>query len=208
MKIAFTTEYGGNYAAIAGYTIPIMRKYCELHGYDLRVLVMEGTGNEYAYKKHEFFEQLFKEDYEAIFYLDVDAVITNMNVKIESFMDGFASLYITEHLGELNGGALILRNDEEGRWVNDLILSERGSFDNEQNVINFYRNFQPFIRAMKVVPHPAFNSFDYILYPEHPDIRERERGHWHEGDFVLHVPGLGIDHRLQVLKSTKITNEF
>lgn len=205
MKIIMCTEYGGNYAAIAGYTIPIMREYCERHGYKLRVLVLEGTGNEYSYRKHEFFTELFRDECDAIFYLDVDAIITNHNIKLESFIDNEHSFFITEHLGELNGGALIIKNDEAGRWVNETILSERNGFENEQNVMNFYREFEPFKRAMKIVPHPAFNSFDYSLYPECPNIREREQGHWQEGDFVFHVPALSAERRLEVLKTINIT---
>jgi len=204
LKIICTTEYGGNYAKIAGYTTPIFKEYCKLYGYDFRVLVMGGTGNEYAYKKHEYFEELFKEDVDAIFYLDVDAVITDFRYTIESFIDEEHSFFITEHLGELNGGAMIIKNDDAGRWVNEMVLSERNSFDNEQNVLNFYREFAPLKAAMKILPHPSINSFNYELYPECPTIRKREQGHFHEGDFIFHVPALGTEKRLEVLKSIPI----
>lgn len=204
MKIVFCTEYGGNYKHIAACTIPVMRKYCERNGYELKILVLEGTGNEYYYEKNKYFKDLFLDDIDAVFYLDVDAIITNHSIKIESFIDDKHHLFITEHLGELNGGALLIMNTEEGRRLNDRILSLRHQFENEQNAINYLMTDESFKKLVKIVPHPSFNSFDYSLYPECPTVRKGEQGHWGYGDFVLHTPGLGIDHRLQVLKNTPI----
>lgn len=200
MKIVFTTEYGSNYKDIADLTTNVMREYCEKHGYEFRPLLLDGTGNEYAYKKHEYFKELFKEKIDTIFYLDADAIVTNFGVKIESFLDSGSSFYITRHIGELNGGAMIIRNTVSGRLLNQAILNRRNEYDNEQNVINALYADGAYRLLISVVPHPAFNSFDYSLYPECHNIRAREQGHWHEGDFVLHVPGLGIEHRLEVLK--------
>lgn len=202
--IVVCTEYGSNYAGIAAITVPLMKEYCERHGYQFRELILEGTGNEYYYKKNEFFDELFKEGVEAIFYLDADALITNLNIRVETFIDDEHSFFITEHIGELNGGALIIKNNAGGVKINDFILSEKCNFANEQNCINHYRYFPPFHNQMKVVDHPSFNSLNYELYPELPHIRKREEGHWHEGDFVLHTPGLGIEHRKQILSEAKI----
>lgn len=200
MRIAFTTEYGSNYAGIADVTVPVMLEYCARHGYEFRQILLPGTGADYYYKKNEYFRRLFLDDFDYIFYLDVDAVITNLTVKLESFIDPGYSLFITKHLGELNGGALMFANDFWGNELNDTILKVRADFDNEQNAIDSFMNYAPFRKHIKVLPHPAFNSFDYSLYPECPTIRGKEQGHWHEGDFVLHTPGLGIEHRIQVLK--------
>ena len=206
MKILLTTEYGGNYAEIAGVTVPVMRKYCERHGYDFRILVLEGTGNEYAYEKHKFFRELFKEDYDVIAYFDVDILITNHSIKLDSFIDKEHELFLTYLVSELNGGAMIIKNSLWGNMINNFILDARHKFENEQNVINYYRHHPMFQAKMKVVPHPSFNSMNYDYYPELQNFKTLELGHWVEGEsFVLHTPGLGIQQRLDVLKNTPIT---
>lgn len=208
MRIVFTTEYGSNYQPIADYTTTVMREYCKRHGYEFRPLLLDGTGNEYAYKKHEYFEELFKEDIDGIFYLDADAVITNMKITLESLVCvpeyGRKSFFITEHLGELNGGALLICNNFYGKMINRQILFSRTAYENEQNAINGLRETMLFKYHMAVLPHPAFNSFNYSLYPECPNVRKPEQGHWQPGQFILHVPGLGTEHRLEVLKNAPI----
>jgi hypothetical protein len=58
---------------------------------------------------------------------------------------------------------------------------------------------------IKIVGHPSFNSFDYSLYPEHSHITKREDGNWHEGDLLLHLPGISMEQREKILKE-KIWN--
>ena len=37
------------------------------------------------------------------------------------------------------------------------------------------------------------------------NVRSIYQGHWREGDFVLHVPALQMEKRIEVLKNAKIT---
>ena len=201
--IVVCTEYGSNYWGIAAITVPVIKHYCKKNEYAFRELILEGTGNEYAYKKNEFFVELFNDGFDAIFYLDADAIITNHIIRIEKFMDGKHEMFITEHLGEVNGGSLIIKNTREGRILNQAILELRHDFDNEQNVMQHLRGNTWFDDQVKILPHPSINSFDYSLYPECPNIRQREQGHWQKSDFVFHAPGLGISKREEVLTNIK-----
>lgn len=198
------TEYGSNYDGIAAITVPVMKQYCEKHGYRFMDLILYGTGNEYAYKKIALMVDLLEDkEIEAIFYIDADALPTNHTIKVEQFIDDKHSFFITEHLEELNGGSLIVKNTEAAKMILKTILLLKNDFDNEQNVINFCRTDVLFERAMKVLPHPSINSFNYELYPECPNIRQREQGHWHKGDFIFHAPGLSISKREEVLNNIK-----
>lgn len=206
MKIVVFTEYGSNYKPIAEVTTPVMREYCQRHGYEFRELILEGTGNEYYYKKHEFIRDIFDNDEaDLVFYLDCDAIITNHTIRLESFMTYGAQFWITEHIGELNGGAILVRQSNRGNDVNNFILAHRDKFPNEQNVINHYRETLLYANTMAILKHPSFNSLDYSQYPEFPNLRSSEDGHWHEGDFLLHTPALSLEKRIEVLKSAKIT---
>lgn len=203
MSIALFTEYGDNYKEIAVITTPIMREYCSLRGYDFHeVRLWDET--RWPYKKHWKIRDLFDLGYKMVWYLDVDAVITNLNYRIEDFIDDEHSFFITKDFNELNGGSVIIKNDKNGRLFNDMVLNAGHTYENEQNFYN--AAFEGLRSIMKVLPHPSINSYDYSLYPECKEYVGREDlGDWKEGHFILHVPALGIDKRIEVLKSAKIT---
>lgn len=198
MRICLCTEYGTNYKAISEITVPVMKKYCERHGYEFRELVLPGTGNEYYYCKIAYFIELFKEEIDVIAYFDADILLTNLHLKIELFLDDKHDMYISKHAGEVNGGAMILKNTSWSRNFMDIILFFREDFDNEQNVIDHFENYKS-LKNMKVVDHPAFNSVDYNLYPEFTGMRASD-GQWGKGHFAFHVPALGTEHREQILR--------
>lgn len=185
-----------NYRAVAEVTLPILKSYCMKHGYNLVELKLEDEN--YGFKKHELFKKLLETKTDAIFYIDIDAVITNQQIPIEFFMDKEHDFFITEDVNELNGGVLILKNTDWAKQFNNIVLEKRAEYGNEQNV---YVALKESIKdKMKILPHPSINSYDYSLYQEFPNLRERERGHWHSGDFILHVPALHPDKKLEVIK--------
>ena len=203
MKVTVVSMWAKNYSEIAEITIPNLLSYCERHGYDFRSILLE-DGNAYHFRKHEFFKELMETDVDVIFYLDVDCLITNHNYEVEDFMEDGFDFFVTEDVHEINGGSLILRNNEYGEWVNNMVLANKGKHENEQNVYNANRDMALIGRYMRILPHPSINSYDYSLYPEYPHIRSREQGHHHETDFVLHVPGAPMNVRIERLKSAKI----
>lgn len=203
MKVV-CTEYGENYAEIAAITNPIIEEYCHKHGYEFVRFLLE-DGNNYAYRKHEEFKHLIVGGADLIWYLDCDAIITNLDTPITGFIDAKHDLFVTKDVHEINGGSMILKCNSDGNWVNEVILSMKPNFQNEQNAINWLMGDPQFNQHVKILPHPSINSYDYSQYEHYPNIRSREEGHWHEGDFVLHVPGLPYQKRIEVLKNAKIT---
>lgn len=205
MNIVVFTEYGSNYDAIADVTIPVMDEYCKHQGYGFAIKFLPEGGNEYPYKKHEFIQTLFKKGYDLAWYLDVDAMVTNFNYRIEEFIDEKHHLFITKDFNELNGGSLIIKNTDIGKVMNNMILAEREKYDNEQNVINALMGSRAFSNFVKVLPHPSINSYRYDLYPECIKcVGNKNLGDWEVGCFVLHVPALPIWKRVEILKNTKI----
>lgn len=201
MNVAVVTMWGERYKDVAEITVPVMKRYCLKHNYDFWEHKIEND-NRYSYKKHEFFQKLFKTDTDVIFYLDADALITNSNFKVEDFIDEEHDLFVTEDPNGVNLGVLILKNNKTGQWLNEFILSQRDKFVVEQDVVNDlikspFFNHQFFI---KILPHPSINSYPYEYYSEFPDMKH-EDGNWREGDFVCHVPGLALDKRIEILKS-------
>lgn len=202
-KIAVVTMTCPRYNAIAEVSLPNMLEYTERHGYFQSVISLPETEG-FHYKKHEFFREAFKTDIQAIFYKDIDTVITNMNIPIDAFISDEHDLMITKDVGGVNGGSLIIKNSEGGRWVNDFILSHRNEFNNEQEVIDHYIDDPEFSKYVKILSHPSINSYRYDAYPELTHITKREEGNWHEGDFLLHTPALDLLSRANVLKKAHI----
>jgi len=203
MKINVCTEYADNYQEIADITLPLMKEYCKRNGYSFDEIRLE-DGNQYPFKKHEYFKKtMLHKDVEAIFYLDIDAAITNMTTRVESFISVGYDFFITEDFNELNGGAVIILNTKSGRQFNDFILNQKDNFENEQNAYNHFRLELP---QMKVLQHPSINSYRYSLYPECKGYVGREDlGDWVEGNFVLHVPGASLNQRIKILSELKDT---
>jgi hypothetical protein len=205
MKVCCCTYYSPSHKALADISLPNLSEYCARHGYYMWVENIEN--DKWEYKKHEMFTELF-EGFDLIWYRDIDSVITDLGKPITGFIDNENDFFITKDFNELNGGSVIIKNTETGigRFVNRCILDLKNKFQNEQNAINWLMGTPEFNQWVKVLPHPSINSYDYSLYPECKEYVGREDlGDWKEGNFVLHVPALTMDKRIEVLKNAKVT---
>lgn len=203
MKVAVVTSTSPNRKDIFDVSYPNMKEYCNKHGYIPIVIHLEDGG--WHYKKHETFNDLFHKGYDLIWYRDDDSVITNMTIPIESFIDDQHELFICEDdIMGINGGSLIIKNNNGGKWVNDFILSHKKDFNNEQEVMEYYKDELFLLGYMKILPHPSINSYPYEMYPELDQATPHEKGNWREGDFLLHCPALPYEKRAEILRKAKI----
>ncbi len=205
MRVLCCTMYSPSHKPLAEVSLPNLGEYCARHKYNIAAIPIED--DKWEYKKHEWLEQMFeKGGWDIIWYKDIDSVITNMNKRIEDFVNKKHDFFITRDFTELNGGSIIIKNSDGGRWVNDFILDKRNEYENEQNIINAFSESVDFSAHMKILPHPSINSYNYSLYPECKEyVGKDDFGDWRIGNFVLHVPGLGFNDRIEVLKNAKIT---
>lgn len=199
MRVVCCTMYSPAYKELAAICLPNLSKYCERHGYGMHIIHVEDQ--KWEFKKHEEFKELaetWKAD--VLFYCDIDTLITNHGIKIESFLDDENSYYVTKDFNELNNGVLILKCDDHGKWVNDFILGGKKiqGHENEQNTLNYYLEELAWV---KICSHPSFNSYDYSCYPECKElIGDEYAGDWKPGNFVIHFPGLGLKDRVELMK--------
>lgn len=202
MKVVCCTMFSPSHNELANISVPNLREYSERYGYEVRLIMVEN--DKWEYQKHEAFVRYFKEDIDLIWYKDIDTIITNMTMPITGFIDDENSFFITKDFNELNGGSVIIANTYDGRTLNYFVLRRSDQFQNEQNVYNVYHE-NLLDAGMKVLHHPSINSYKYDLYPECKDYVGREDlGDWKEGNFVLHVPALPLEKRLEVLKNATI----
>lgn len=197
---AVATMYSDCYKEIAAITLPVMKDYCERHGYQFHEIKCPDW--KYGYVKHEYLQDLLMTDIESVLYCDIDTLFTNPSIPYENFMDEEHDLFITEDATELNGGVFVLRNTSWSHLFNNSVLEERDNFVNEQNVYVAYKDHKNFKHKIKIVPHPSFNSYDHSLYPELLDrIGREDLGDWKPGHFIFHVPALTIPQRIEALKT-------
>ncbi len=126
-----------------------------------------------------------------LFWSDADALVTNFDVRLESFLDEKYDLIITRDANGLNAGHFFIRNTP---WSFDFLREVwgggwdvDGSYDHnywEQGAIQELYRREVWGSRVKVLHNKAFNSY-------------HERGHgwpdsnsrWEDGDFIAHFPG-------------------
>lgn len=134
--------------------------------------------------------------------VDADVIITNFNYKIEDFFEFGNELFLADGA---NCGVMIVRKTFRG--ITDVITEDikAGKFDCEQDAIGYLISTNKSWNV-KILPHPCFNSYLSELYPEIPQPVTEEEGQWIEGkSFILHLPALPLEKRIEIMKNTKIT---
>lgn len=198
---------------MADITIPVAQRYADKHGYNLIVQKWpEPYLSDFGYRKLEQIQGLFEHgEADVIWSLDLDTIITNHSFRIEDFIDEDSVMFITKDFNNINGGSFIVRNCNYANTFLDLLISKRGHdkmFCEQDAIVDYYERLQPLFNkyewpSIKILPHPSINSYLYENYPDIP-LQTHKQGNWNPGDFVLHLPGLGFEQRLNILKNTKI----
>jgi hypothetical protein len=201
MRICILILYTEGWSEIAKIVLPNVKEYCDKHGYSLDAILYRDSEykSDFGYKKLTEIKRLLK-NFDIVWSLDMDTLITNHNYKVEDFL-GEHDFYITKDVNGINGGSFIVKNSAWSIAFLDICGLQKGleGMHCEQDAINYYYpNFKDYI---KILPHPSINSYKYELYPE---FKLPQEGQWEEGDFVLHLPGLSIERRIKELKKTKI----
>lgn len=208
MLTALITTASLSWRNLANLVVPIQIEYCNKHKY---VHIQRTVPSEFEFHKIKAVIEVLDEGTDLVFCLDLDTLITNHNIKIESFLDAKHDFYITQDINEINVGAVIVKNT---KWSNRLLeeIFLYGNAENEQNAL------KPFMSdpKVKILPHPSINSYPYDEYaPTYGLIPGRkpllgiegkpthEQGNWEQGDFIMHLPGLPMERRLEIFRKTK-----
>ncbi|KAG0376017.1 hypothetical protein BGX24_008387 [Mortierella sp. AD032] len=131
-------------------------------------------------------DELDRDENDWIFWVDTDALITNMDISLERFLDTRYSLVITQDHNYLNAGVFLLRvNDWSRNFVREL-HSRMDTYSNEQDwMINLLEDpSYESERHVKYLPQCSFNSY-WHLKALHRMYRP--------GDFMIHWAGHNYD---------------
>jgi hypothetical protein len=210
MRIAILTVYTDNYLPLAEIVLPNLKKYCNKHGYELHAENITGTQMYFGYKKIEcLFGLLGAFSVDAVLCLDMDTLITNHNIKVESFIDDKHDFYITKDVNGINAGSFIIKNSDWSiEYLRDIFESQE-KFECEQNAIVYWMDtLYKYKKKIKILDHPSINSYLYdeyapgwgVIGDKQIDKPTHEEGDWQKGDFLVHLPGMTLDRRIEIFK--------
>lgn len=171
--------------------------YAGRHGYGIGGCLVRGDDPEWM--KLDAIREAMTVGVEWVMWLDADAAITNESVTIEAVIgDTAADLIVNWDINGLNAGVLFVRNTD---WSRGMLSRWRkagrrfGHYPNcEQTTLAYMLYAEP-KEKWACVPQKACNSYRYSEYGySYPE------GDWRPGDFVLHLPSLSTDRRIDILR--------
>ena len=219
MNICVLVSYDESYRRMASYTVDLnIKKYCELHGYDLHIDYQEkfSNGKPAQWQKIRAARELIGTGkYDWVFYLDTDCLIMNPNIKLESFIDDECSFILPQHnieaidtpipQGNIISSQFFVRNDECGMDILDEIwLAEDNNqidkFDYEGRQIRIIINNGKYNNRIKLIEEKRLNRFWYVNKPfMHFAFMGINNNVWQEGDFIVHVTTYSAEERIKIL---------
>lgn len=207
MKICVQCLYSNSWLEIAKIVVPNLVGYCRRYDYTWNIQSFHNWPSDFGFQKLVQIQNIFKSnEADVVFAVDADLMITNYKKRIEDFLTDEHDFFICKDFNGINAGVFAIRNTEWSYGFINYLLSTRGEEGVycEQDAISLYMKDFPNNDKIKIVDHPAFNSYLYELYPEIPP-QTREQGQWYEWDsFLLHLPGIGMEKRLSILQNTPV----
>lgn len=197
-------QYTLDWMSMAEITVTNNEEYARLHKYSFIPEIFES--NYSGYSKFETIQKLFLyTETDVVFSLDCDALITNHAITVEKFLDKEHDFYICKDYNGLNAGSFIIKKSQWSYQFINYVLDQKGKDGMycEQNGIEAYMREYPNSEKTKILPHPSINSYLYENYPEIP-LQTHQQGQWEASDMILHLPGIGYDKRLGILKNIKV----
>ena len=219
--------YDDLYEEMANITIDQnIKGYCELHGYNLIRHKIENVDNGRAPQWQKIIESiniLQSSDLDWLFFIDLDCLIMNQSIKLESFIDEKYSFIIPSHgidaldfpmeINEFGDNNVItcayfVKNDEIGIEILKSIWECRGlpegveinEFDHEGRQCRITLAMPEFKPYVKIVEERLLNRFWHMNSPfmvmHTIGINDLT---WKPRDFIVHVTGYALQERIKLL---------
>jgi hypothetical protein len=177
------TAYNQDFARVAAYTVPAMRRYAEKYGFDFAEHVDPICERPIAWSKLYLARDKFAQGYDTIFWIDADALIRRFDEDIRGHIDGNHEFYFVKEefhkfkaKSRLNSGVFLMRKSEIADqfleavlnraeftnhywWEQAAVLAEFGLWSNFEEE-ELHRPDEPnrFISRLKLLP-ARWNSF-------------------------------------------------
>lgn len=203
---AIVVLYTEGWRELANIVIPNLRAYCAKHGYEyIAHCYPEPYPSDFGFNKIRWIKDIFNAGIaDTVMSLDMDCLIANHRLKIEDFTSDSCDFFIAADVHGINAGVFVVKQSAWSECFLDYLLEQQGTVNCEQDAIAKYMAAYKDDDRICVLGHPTINSYDYSLYPEYPEIRKPEQGHFHFGNYILHLPGVGMEQRIEKFKNTPI----
>lgn len=145
------------------------------------------TSRPASWSKIPFIAYMFVDEYEWVWWLDADTLITNPAIDIATLCDPTADLIITADKNGICCGSFLMQNTDAARSLLMDVWKRKEFIDHqwwEQAAMQaVLKEGHP--ARVKVIEQSTINSF---------------RETWKEGDLVVHFAGTPHDERLKVMR--------
>ena len=196
MTYAVSTYYTPNYQSLADVTLPTMRAYCARHGYSFECVKSDVHS---GWLKPQIVLGLLNYGFDAVLWIDSDALITNPKTTILDLL-GRDQFVCTADIFGLSTGVFAVRSQGAGHRLMYAVeavgrsLVRDHQWAEQEAIMRFAAN-EPYRDVVKVLPQRWMNSYWNSAYerPETDDF-----GQWKPGDFILHLPGMDLEQRIEI----------
>lgn len=135
-------------------------------------------------------------DYDWIYFVGADTLITNMTIPLTTFTDEVSHVIIANDCNEWNADSFLVRCSEPALIFLDDAMALYDTHKHhcwvEQQAMIEVRDRHPGI--FKTLPQRSLNSYDYDLYEARGGRDGKDcagnDGQWQKGDFLIHWAGL------------------
>lgn len=192
MNILITTEHNIDFWEISSITLPIIQQYSTSHGYSFMSRFTDLKSPDIVWMRMDTILDNIRK-YDVVVHIDADCMITNPRISIEQILpDGFDSCMSQDWNG-INDGFSAWMNTWNSVCAIRSIIEDRIHYTSPQDAISRFHR-----KSLKM---HVFNQRETNSYMTNEYGPIREESEWSREDFILHLPGIGNNRRVEILKS-------
>ncbi len=221
MNIIILSVHDATFQPIANLTVPHMIEYCQRHDYKLKIdncVDAVDTSSKQPFQhiiNHRKLmlikNHILSQKYDWVFWLDTDALIMNMTIKLEYFIDNNYDLIIGEDWNGINAGVFFIKSCQASvDFIDSCIQYKPTQFDKERTPYWWWPSEQCAItrcinmKRTRIVHHSLFNGYiiepnstnmwpQYDIGPFDKNFKPKVFTH---GDFIIHFVSYDIPHKV------------
>lgn len=193
-------EHDNNYQDFADKVLPIHKKYCDKHGYDL---IINNKGGQPFLWAQNLKDSLH--NYKWVWMLGIDTIIMNHTIKIEDKIDDNYSMIVARDKNGPNLHSWLIKNDKNAISYLDFTIESRNNskYTNHgwkcNKLLHDYHHKPPYKDFFKIVSGRYMNAYDKSSYAFNLNTDGCDSV-FQEGDWLLHMPGLTKEQRFELVK--------
>lgn len=212
MKTLVLTGADANMAEIHAITVEGKRRWAAAAGYDFHELRQWNSDSPIVWQKMAWVQRGLR-DYDTVIWLDADALLTNLDARLEDFMpDAQAAMFISADWGDcaerdrpfhFNTGNFVTRRIPE---VTEVLFAEMWELGRakwwdrwgyEQSTLQEIKRTRSILgELIHVLPGRALNAVPRAAQPG-----ANNNNPWAPGDFLAHLTGISNVRRLELLRN-------